>query len=203
MTEDHRQPVVNMAKAVIHETASNGTLPIVDGEYSVVLSWRVEEGGSIWSRVNLDALAMIANRGREWVGACHKKDKKPFDGNFRHGGDTKARAGGMASEKIYFNLAKLAADPDAVHGVFAITCFGNRLALAELAELRVQMFDPAGTPILPGGRRGIKNAATAALSIYVDLKTGAYQEVANQYDVDGSAQKWRQLADAAEDILPR
>ncbi|HJP81198.1 MAG TPA: hypothetical protein VJ841_02290 [Candidatus Saccharimonadales bacterium] len=188
--------------AVIPEGAGSGILPIVDADYRVVLSWRVESGGNPFKRVDLDALAMTANASKVWVGACHKKDKRPFNGAFRHGGDTKARPGQMASETIYFNLAKMVEDPDVVHNVFSITCFGNRMALAELAELRVQLFSPDNQPILPGGRRGIEDPASAALAFYVNGKTGAFQEVSNTYNVDGSAQKWRDLAAAAKGILP-
>lgn len=194
---------MNLSKdAKIPQGAQSGNLQIVPGEYRVVLSWRVEEGGGFFRRVDLDALSMTANSGKVWVGACHKKDKKPFDGAFRHGGDTKARPGQMASETIYFDLAKMQQDPDVVHTVFAITCFGNRMALASLAELRVQMFDPNNNALLPGGRRGIENEASAALAIYLNANTGFFQEVANAYNVDGSAQNWRQLANSAAAILP-
>lgn len=188
--------------AVIPEGAISGRLPIVDAEYRIVLSWAVEEGGAFWKRVDLDALSMTANAGKIWVGACHKKFKKAFGGAFRHGGDKKARPGQLASETIYYNPFKAQQDPDVVHTVFAITCFGNALALGKLGELRVQMFDPEGNPLLPGGRRGIEGQATAALAIYINGRTGDFQEVGNAYDVDGSAQEWRQLAAAAKNILP-
>lgn len=195
---------MNLSKdtAVIPPGAGSGTLSVIPGEYRVVLGWRVEEGGGFFSRVDLDALAMVANAHRVWVGACHKKDKKPFGGIIRHGGDKKARPGQMASETIYFNLAKAQENVNIEHMIFAITCYSNPLALANLAELSVQMFDPNNNPVLPGGLRGIKDPASAALVIYVNGTTGAYQEIGNLFsDVGNDAKQWRQLAEPATSLL--
>jgi hypothetical protein len=185
---------------------SKGGITVIPGLYTFTVSWRVEEKTGRFSftkKIDLNAIAMVANPHLEWVGAAHTGDKSPFGGLINYGGDTKAKSGGMASETITFDLAALQQDPDAAHIMFAATNFGNPLELGQLAELRFQLTDPNGNQILPGGRRSIQGAASAALAVRVDVNAGTFVEVNDAMNVGGSERVWRQLADASTAVLRR
>lgn len=181
----------------------------IPGEYEFRVTWRVEKGGRFFNRksVDLDAMGLVADEDLHWIGAVHEKDPRPFGGLLRHPGNTKAKSGGEAHESIFFDLAGLTDDPDARHAVFAVTCFSNSLALGELAELRFDLFAPGGgeQSILRRGRRSIKEAASAALAVRVDIAKGEFVEIDDHYNITPveGATKWRQLADASTDVLSR
>ncbi len=188
-----------------------GVVNIIPGIYEFRASWRVEAGGMFRrTTIDLDALCMVANEGKRWVGAAHKKDKAPFNGLLRYGGDAKAKSGGKASESIFFDLAGLINDNNARHGIFAVTSFGNPLsALGKTAELRFDLFAPDDVrrehSLLKEGMRDIESDASAALALQLDFSTGEFLEIDDLYQeaVRPEATAWRQLTGAASQVLNR
>ena len=192
-----------------HENLTPSITDLLTGKVQLRVGWRVQSGGRftrLLSKIDLDALMLVANADLDWVAACHKHDPNPFDGDIHYGGDTSARGGEGTFEWISADLGKLTRNPNVKYAVFGATCFNNAAGLGKLAEFNFSIHNAEGQVITgPRMRSIVSSAATARFGVLLVFEGNGVRviEIDDMFNVAGSLMDWRPLAAQATQIVQR